>query len=62
MGTSSANEPLNFFIIVIYDLCPTHSFLPFFMTSPLEMIALTTSRNYSMVYLIDITSIDKTCD
>ena len=30
MGTSAASEPLNSFIIVIYDLWPTYSFLLFF--------------------------------
>ena len=33
-----------------------------FLTSPLEMVALTTSRIYLMIYLIDITNIDKICD
>ena len=32
------------------------------MTAPLEMVALTTSRIYLMIYLIDITNIDKICD
>ena len=27
MGTSAANESLNFFLIVIHDLWPTYSFL-----------------------------------
>ena len=58
MGTSAASEPLNFFIIVIYDLRPTYSFL-LFMTVPFEMVAMTTSRIYLMIYLIDITNIDK---
>ena len=48
---SAASEPLNFFIIVIYDLWPTYSFL----LAPLKMVALTTSR----IYLVDITHIDK---
>ena len=30
MGTSAASEPLNFFIILIYDLRPTFSFLLLF--------------------------------
>ena len=60
MGTSGASEPLNFFIIVfIYDLLIVVS--SFFMTVPLKMVALTTSRIYLMIYLIDITNID-TCD
>ena len=32
------------------------------MAVPLEMVALTTSRIYLIVYLIDITNIDKICD
>ena len=44
MGTSGASEPLNFCIIVIYELRPTYSFLPTFLTAPLEMVALTISR------------------
>ena len=32
------------------------------MTVPLEMVALATSRIYLMIYLIDITYIDKICD
>ena len=42
MGMSAASEPLNSFIIVIYDLLIVYS--SFFMTTPLEMVALTTSR------------------
>ena len=30
MGTSTVSEPLDFFIIVIYDLWPTYSFLLLF--------------------------------
>ena len=62
MGTSAASEPLNFFIIVIYDMWPTHGFLLFFMTAPYEMIALTTSRIYVMINLIYYTNIDKICE
>ena len=29
------------------------------MTVPLEMVALTTSRIYLMIYFVDITNIDK---
>ena len=58
MGTSAACEPLNFFIIVIYDPWPTYSFLP----APLKMVALAFSRIYLMIYLIAITHIDKICD
>ena len=61
-GTSVASEPLNFFIIVIYDLWPTYSFLLSSLTATLEIVALTTSRIYLMIYLIDITNIDKICD
>ena len=32
------------------------------MTAPLEMVALTTSWIYLMIYLIDIKNIDKICD
>ena len=32
---SAASEPLNFFIIVKYDLWPTYSFSFFYMTAPL---------------------------
>ena len=54
MGTSTVSEPLNFFIIVIYDLLIVFS--SFFMTVPLETVVLTTSKIYLMIYLIDITS------
>ena len=43
---------------VSYDLWPTYSFL----LAPLKMVALTTSRVYLMIYLIDITHVDKICD
>ena len=58
MGTSAAIEPPDFFIIVIYDLWPTYSFLP----APLKMIALITSWVYQMINLIDITHFDNICD
>ena len=45
------------FIIVIYDLLIIFSY--FFMTAPLEMVALTPSLIYIMIYLIYITNIDK---
>ena len=32
------------------------------MTAPLEMVALTTSRIYLMIYFTDITNIDKICN
>ena len=32
------------------------------MTAPLELVTLTISRIYSMIYLIDITNIDKIYD
>ena len=62
MGTSVASEPLNSFIIVkmIYDLLIVFS--SFFMTMTLEMVAFSTSRIYLIIYLIDITGIDKICD
>ena len=40
MGKGAASEPLNFIIIVIYDLLPTYVFL----LTPLKMVALTTLR------------------
>ena len=62
MGTSIVGEPLNFLIIVIYDLSTTYSFLSSFLTAPLEMATLITLRIYLMIYLIDITNIAKICD
>ena len=50
MGTSAASEPLNFFIIVIYDLRPTYSFLLLF-----GRIDHFTER----IYLIDVTILTK---
>ena len=50
MGTSAS---------MIYDLLIVFS--PF-LTSPLEMVALTTLWIYLMIYSIDITNIDKICD
>ena len=44
---------------MIYDLLIVFS--PF-LTVPMEMVALTTLRIYFMIYLIDITNIDKICD
>ena len=32
------------------------------MTAPMEMVALTTSRIYSISNLLDITNIDNHCD
>ena len=63
MGTSAVSEPHNFFIVVlhmIYDLLIVFS--TFFMTVALEIVALTTSRIYLMIHLINITDIDKICD
>ena len=45
---------------MIYDLLIVFS--SFFMIAPLEMVALTTSWIYLMIYLVDITLIDKICD
>ena len=45
---------------MIYDLLKVFSY--FFMTAPLEMVALTTSRIYLMIYFTDITNIDKICN
>ena len=45
---------------MIYDLLIVFS--SFFMTAPLELVALTTSHIYLMTYLIDITNIDKIFD
>ena len=49
---------------VIFHNLQTYTFVKgsFFMTAPLEMFALTTSRIYLMIYLIDSTNIDKICD
>ena len=59
MGTSAASEPLYFFIIVIYDLWPTYSFLlPSHWKSP----HWPCHRFTSWFYLIDITHIEKICD
>ena len=44
LKTSAASEPLITFIIVIYDICPTYSFLPLF---PLEKSRI----DYFMVIL-----------
>ena len=33
-----------------------------FLCAPLKIVAFTTSRIYLMIYLIDITHIDKICD
>ena len=45
---------------MIYDLLIVFS--SFFMTVPLEIVALTTSWIYLIIYLIDSTNIDKLCD
>ena len=45
---------------MIYDQLTVFS--SFFLTSPLEIVALSTSLIYLMIYLIDITNIDKICD
>ena len=45
---------------MVYDLLIVFSSV--FMTAPLELVALITSRIYLMIYLIDITNIDKVCD
>ena len=37
-------------------------FSSFFLTAPLKMVALTTTRYLLMIYLIDISNIDKICD
>ena len=54
--------PLNSFIIVIYIIYDLLIVFSPFVTAPFEMVALTTSRTYFMIYLIDITNIDKICD
>ena len=61
MGTSAASEPLNSLVIVIFMIYDLLIVFSFFMTTPLDMVALTTSRIYLMIYLIDITNIDKIC-
>ena len=46
---------------MIYDQLKVFS--SFFLTAPLIMVALTTTRNSLMIqYLLDITNIDKICD
>ena len=45
---------------MIYVLLKVFSY--FCLTAPLEMVALTTSRIHLMIYLIDITDIDKIWD
>ena len=45
---------------MIYDLLTVVS--SSFTAAPLEIAALTTSRINLMIYLIDITNIDKICD
>ena len=45
---------------MIYDLLIVFS--SHFLTAPLEMVSLTTSWIYLMIYLIYITNIDKICD
>ena len=45
---------------MIYDQLKVFS--SFFLTPPLKMVALTTTRNFLMIYLLDITNIDKICD
>ena len=45
---------------MIYNLLI--AFSSFFMTAPFEMVALTTLQIYLMVYLVNITNIDKICD
>ena len=42
---------------IIYGLLIVFSF--FILIAPLEMVALATSRIYLIIYLIDITNIDK---
>ena len=44
---------------MMYDLLIVFS-SPF-LTATLEIFALTTSQIYTMIYLIDITNIDKMC-
>ena len=45
---------------MIYDLLIVSS--SFFMTVPLEMVALTTSQIYITIHLINITNSGKICD
>ena len=45
---------------MIYDLLIVFS--SFFMTAPLKMVALTTLRIHLMIYLTEVTNIDKICD
>ena len=45
---------------MIYDLHIVFS--THFLTASLEIVALTTLRIYLMIFLVDITNIDKICD
>ena len=42
-----------FFIIVIYYLWPTYSFRLSFLTASLEIVALTISRIYLIIKIVD---------
>ena len=59
MGTSAASGPLNLFIIVIFML---YDLPKVFSSPPIENSALTTLWIYLIIYLIDISHIDKICD
>ena len=50
MGMSAASEPLNYFIIVIYDLY-IDDLLIVFSSLPWKIATLTTSRIYFMMLL-----------
>ena len=45
---------------MIYDLLIVYSY--FYMTPPLELVALTTLQTHLMIYFIDITNVHKICD
>ena len=61
MRTSAASEPLNFFIIVIYDLGPTYSFLFLFHDCTIGNGRIGHFTDFYNDLLIDtcITNIDK---
>ena len=49
-----------YLLYMIYDLLIVFS--SFLMTASLKLVALTTSRIYLMIYLIDFENNDKICD
>ena len=56
----SENERSVILLYMIFDILIVFSFP--FLTDPLKIVELTTSRIYLVIYLIDITHIDKICE